>query len=227
MARSVWEEKVEREDTPLRRRYKEEVHRKYELFIRQARTLVEQKDLLEVINSAAAVNMEIGEENPIFQHQSLPLLDFKTRKWGGNIKSLFRITPNALWGENGENVIKGESEKDILREEKESFISKIWGNPWNLKDYFSPQHLELKARVAGVKKICQLWAERIPNDIANTKMNVERLSGEVDKKQSELEAAQNKKKRFEEEAAGLENQIDDLRRRYVGVETALHETMSN
>ena len=157
---------------------------------------------------------EVQSANPLLSLGQIPLLDFGRRwnfRWDA-WRSGFRLTPAALWGEDGRRMIRNLDEERILYKERKTLLVQIWGPPWSLGECFSSDHLQGVARRILIGKVCRSWGVRLSEELAGHEDELAFLSQRVEEAEQRLRLLRPRREALLEklqQAAGFEQELAD------------------
>ncbi|HSR70258.1 MAG TPA: hypothetical protein VLU25_20180 [Acidobacteriota bacterium] len=210
LAEAFWESKLEDESTSLRSFTQQAVRDCFQAIVRQAARQIEDDQLRQCLQGIDPERLQAHGVNPALRH-GLALLHFEPRftfKWDA-WKSGFRLTPEGVWGEDGERPIIDLDEERLLYDERKTFLRQAWDEPWGLGRCFSSDYLQGVARGILIGKISRRWGFSLSQQLSSCRQEVRRQDGtlrQIDErlqdlraKDSELESGIERERRLEED----------------------------
>jgi len=205
LAEVVWKETATDAKTVLAQ-YIELLRQASTQFLQHAGNDSLSPSLLRAVKDVSASELSFNEDNPILRLKPLPLFKFEPRKRWWKLK--MALTPERMWGENGNNYV-GEEGNEILQAEKKTFLSCIWED-WELDQIFSANHIGQTAKGACLRQIAQMWLKRLEPSIAEIQNRITQLKRDIGGKEKELAEAATMLRQIEKQLEEIVRQIGEI-----------------
>ncbi|HSR50586.1 MAG TPA: hypothetical protein VLV83_07135 [Acidobacteriota bacterium] len=214
LAEALWESKLDEESLSLRSFTQQSVRDCFREVIRQAVEEVEDEHLRGSLRAIDPQRLQAHGTNPALK-DGLSLLEFGPRftfKWDA-WKSGFRLTPEGVWGDDGERVIIDLDEERLLYDERKHLLRQAWGSPWNFGMCFSADYLQGVAREVLIGKLCRRWSFVLSRELSDCRQEIRRQDGLVRESAERAQVLRLQAQDLDQQIAEQQRLEDDLQER--------------